>query len=59
MFLKNQLFSANAFSFAVLAAVALAAVLLGALKSLAINVFYQQYFISKQYRHQNNHVNLF
>ena len=36
---KNQLFSQKALLFAVLVAVALAALLLGALKSLAVNVF--------------------
>ena len=38
--LKTNCFSPNALSFAVLVAVALSAVLLGASKSAAVNVFY-------------------
>ena len=40
LFLKTNFFSPNALLFAVLVAVALAAVLLGASKSSTVNVFY-------------------
>ena len=39
LFLKNKFYSPNALSFAVLVTVALPAVLLGASKSLAVNIF--------------------
>ena len=52
LFSKTNFFSPGALSFAVLVAVALAAVLLGALKSLAVNFFFnQQCFLSQQYTH--------
>ena len=39
LFLKTNFFSSNALLFALLVAVAIAAVLLGASKSLAVNIF--------------------
>ena len=42
LFLKINFFSPNTSSFALLVAVALAAVLLGSSKSSGVNVFYQQ-----------------
>ena len=42
LFLKANFFSPNVLSFAALLAVVLVAVLLGASKSLAVNVFYQE-----------------